>query len=82
MKKKLDLHEAIAIVLLNKPNRTATIEEIKNIIHKRELWFRPSDNQLPEEFQIRLRTELPKPVYQKWFEFIKPNIVRLRNCEF
>ncbi len=38
MKNLLTLHEAVAVVLLSEPDRTATLETIANKIEKRNLF--------------------------------------------
>ncbi|MBK7040305.1 MAG: hypothetical protein IPH46_07505 [Bacteroidetes bacterium] len=38
MENKLTLHEAIVVVLSQKPNKTATTQEIADEINKRELY--------------------------------------------
>ena len=81
MKGNLKLHEAIAVVLLSKKNRTATIEEIVKEINKRELYVQKIGS-LTNKDQIRLRTHPSTKsgkFYSDIFKFIEPDMVRLRN---
>lgn len=81
MKNLLNLHEAIALVLLSKENRTASFSEISDEIERRILFIR-KDGEAPPDYQIKMRTILAKGKYHHLFEFIKPDIVRLKNYEF
>jgi hypothetical protein len=74
----LKLHEAIVVVLINKPTRTATTEEIAYEINKRKL-YKKKDNSVVEASQIKLRAKLSNGAYHHLFEFIEPNIVKLKN---
>jgi hypothetical protein len=77
MKNLLYLHESIAVVLLSKPDRTATFEEIAKEVEKRKLFpNRKGGIELSE--QIRIRTSIASSRYKSWFRFIKPNIIKLR----
>lgn len=76
MDAKLKLHEAIAVVLINKPNRTATTEEIAKEINKRKL-YKKKDLSDVEASQIKLRTKLSDGAYHHLFDFIEPNMVKL-----
>jgi hypothetical protein len=64
----LKLHEAIAVVLLNKPKRTATIEEIANEINRRGLYKRKDGKALPA-YQVMMRSKLSK---QRYIYLLKP----------
>lgn len=75
---KLLLHEAIAVVLLSKDKRTATIEEVAMDINQRQLYSRKDGGALPA-YQVMQRTKLSKGRYHHLFEWIEPNTVRLRN---
>ncbi len=74
----LFLHEAIAVVLLSKDNRTATIEEIADEINRRDLYKRKDNTDLPS-YQVMQRTKLSSGRYQHLFEWVEPNTVKLRN---
>ncbi len=82
----LKLHEAIAVVLLAKPERIATIEEITLQIAQRNLYRQQNGiGDFPKKSQVRLRTHpntKAGKTYSHLFEFIEPNFVRLRNVEF
>lgn len=78
---KLKLHEAIAVILLSKEDRTATIDEISREIAARELYYQKSGDVAPPE-QIRLRTHTNTESgkrYSHLFEYIEPDKVRLKN---
>lgn len=75
---KLLLHEAIAIILLSKKDRTASIEEIASEINKRQLYNKSDGKEVPAH-QIMQRTKLSKGRYHHLFEWIESNKVRLRN---
>ncbi len=79
---KLKLHEAIAIVLLNKSNRTMSFDEISEEIARRELYIRPKDGSPPPPYQIKMRTTLAGGQYHYLFEHIKPDLIRIRNYKF
>ena len=77
MKNLLKLHEAIAVVLLNNQNRTATFQTIADDIEKRGLFpNRKGGISLSE--QVKLRTSLKSSKYKDRFEFIPPNVIRLK----
>ena len=77
---KLFLHEAIAIVLLSKLNRTASIEEISAEINARVLYKRNDEKEVPA-YQIMQRTKLSGGQYHHLFQWIEPNMGKLRNVE-
>ncbi len=77
MKNILKLHEAIAVVLLSKPNRTATIESIAEEINKRGLYLKKADGPLPA-YQVMMRSKLSKGKYAHLFDFIGNDQVRLK----
>lgn len=80
MHKLLTLHEAIAVILLSKDDRTARIQEISEEIAARKLYFQKSGDIAPPE-QIRLRTHpntKSGKQYAHLFEYIEPDKVRLR----
>lgn len=77
MKNILTLHEAVAIVLLSVPDRTATIQKIADEVEKRNLFpVRKSGISLAE--QIKLRTSISSSKYKHFFEFTKPDILKLK----
>ena len=79
MKNILKLHEAIAVVLLKQPERSATLEEISKEITRRKLYFKKNGEPVSTK-QIRLRTH-PKTnsgkFYSHLFKFTEPNVVQL-----
>jgi hypothetical protein len=75
---KLLLHEAIAIILLSKKDRTASIETIAQEINKRQLYQRKDAADVPA-YQIMQRTKLSNGYYHHLFDWVEPNKVRLRN---
>jgi len=77
MKNLLRLHEAVAIVLLSKPDRTDTFEEIAKKIVRRDL-FPNRKGGIALSEQIRLRTSISSSRYKSWFRFTKPDIIKLR----
>lgn len=80
MNNLLKLHEAIAVVLLSKENRTATIHEISKEIAERGLYFQKSGDIAPLE-QIRLRTHTNTCAgkrYSHLFEYIETDKVKLK----
>lgn len=77
MKNTLKLHEAIAIVLLNEVERTASFETIADVIERRNLFpNRKGTISLTE--QIRIRTTISSSRYKHLFEFINPNKIKLK----
>lgn len=77
MKNPITLHEAVVIVLLKMPNRTATFAAIAKEIQRRKLFEKRKGNILLSE-QIRLRTTLKSSRYKDWFVFTKPDVLGLR----
>ena len=76
MKNNLKLHEAVAVVLLTKPKRTATFDEIAQEIERRCLYpERKAGITLAD--QIRLRTSISSSRYKYLFNFNKPNSLTL-----
>lgn len=71
----LKLHEAIAVVLLTEPNRTATFEEIAAVINKRKLYVRKDKKPLPD-YQVMMRTKLNRGRYAHLFK-VKDERVKL-----
>lgn len=78
MPKKLTLHEAIVVVLKNKPEQTANISEIAEEINNRKLYSRKNGKPLPA-YQVMMRTKLAKGKYHHLFEYIEPDMVKLRE---
>ncbi|MCB2196048.1 MAG: hypothetical protein KQH79_09310 [Bacteroidetes bacterium] len=74
----LKLHEAIAVVLLNKPNRTASEQEIADEINRRNL-FKQNDGSPVPAHHIMLRTKLAKGQYQHLFNYQSPDRITLKN---
>jgi len=72
------LHEAIAVCLLTKPNRTANAKEIANLINRRSLYVRKDKNPLPE-YQVMMRARLSGGKYKHLFEVLPNKLIRLRN---
>lgn len=77
MKNLLRLHEAVAVVLLSKPDRTATFEQIAKEIVKRDL-FPNRKGGIALSEQIRLRTSIKSSRYKSWFYFTNPNALTLK----
>lgn len=78
MANKLTLHEAIIEVLKNKPDKKANISEIAKEINDRKLYTRGDNKPLPA-YQVMMRTKLAKRKYHHLFEYIEPNMVKLRE---
>ena len=76
MKNLLTLHEAVAVVLLKQPNRTATFQKIADEIERRNL-FPERKGGITLAEQIKLRTSISSSKYKHWFEFTKPDIIKL-----
>lgn len=77
MKNLLTLHEAVAVILLKQPNRAATFQTIANEIERRNL-FPERKGGITLAEQIKLRTSISSSKYKHWFEFTKPDILKLR----
>lgn len=76
MRNLLKLHEAIAVVLLSEPNRSATFQAIADEIERRGL-FPERKGGITLAEQIILRTSISSSKYKHWFEFIKPDRIKL-----
>lgn len=81
----LKLHEAIAVILINKTNRTASLQEITEEIADRNLYRQQNgEGSFPTKSQIRLRTH-PNTnggkFYAHLFEFIEPDKVKLKDIK-
>ena len=77
MKNLLTLHEAVTVVLLKQPNRTATFQTIANEIERRNLHPERKEG-ITLAKQIQLRTSISSSKYKHWFEFTKPDILKLK----
>jgi hypothetical protein len=77
MKNLLTLHEAVAVVLLGEQNRTATIQTIANEVERRNL-FPERKGHISLAEQIKLRTSISSSRYKTWFDFTKPDILKLK----
>lgn len=62
MKNILKLHEAIAVVLLSEPKRTATLERIAQVINRRKLYVRADQKPVPA-YQVMMRSKLNRGRY-------------------
>jgi len=80
MKIKLTLHEAIVVVLIGKPNRTATTKEISDKVNERGL-YKQKDGDPVESNQIMARTKLSNGRYHHLLENEEPGIVSLKNFD-
>jgi hypothetical protein len=74
----LKLHEAIAVVLINKPNRAASEQEIADEINRRKLYIR-KDRQLLPGYQVMQRTKLANGHYHHLFDYVSSNRIVLKN---
>ena len=77
MKNLLTLHEAVAVVLLKESNRTATFQIIADEIERRNL-FPERKGGITLAKQIELRTAIASSKYKHWFDFTKPDIIKLK----
>jgi hypothetical protein len=77
MKNLLRLHEAIAVVLLKQPNRTATFERIAFEIEKRGLFLIRKGN-IPLSKQVELRAIQSQGRYKHLFEKVGSEAIKLR----
>ncbi len=77
MKNLLTLHEAVPVVLLKQPNRTATFQAIAKEIERRNL-FPERKGGITLAEQIKLRTSISSCKYKHWFEFTKSDILKLK----
>lgn len=76
MKNLLKLHEAIAVVLLSQPKRTATCDKIADEINKRRLYIRADGKPLPA-YQVMMRSKLNKGRYAYLFEYLERDRVKM-----
>jgi hypothetical protein len=77
MKILLTLHEAIAVVLIGKPKRTASFQEIADVIEKRGL-FPIRGGGISLSKQVELRSIQTQGRYNHLFEFISPDRIKLK----
>ena len=77
---KLYLHEAIAVVLLSKDDRKASIEDIATDINARGLYHRKDGQPLPP-YQVMQRAKLANCHYHDLLEWIEPNFVWLKTYQ-
>jgi hypothetical protein len=77
MRNLLKLHEAVAVVLLSEPDRTATFQTIADEIERRNLYPERKGG-IPLVEQIKLRTSITSSKYKHWFDFTKPNVLKLK----
>ena len=77
-KNLLSLHEAIAVALLNKPNREATFQEIASFIELRKLYPERKAG-IPLPTQIMLRSTKSNGAYKHLFEEMSNGKIRLRG---
>ncbi len=73
----MTLHAAILKVLENKPNKSATTEEIASEINRHQHYKRKDKQPLPA-YQVKMRVKLAKGRYRHLFDFIEPDIVKAR----
>ena len=71
---QLTLHEAMQLVLSERPNFTATTSELGEEIGQRGLYLR-GDGTFPKAQQINARARK----YPRLFKFIEPGLVQLEG---
>ena len=76
MKNLLRLHEAIAVVLLSRPDRTATFQTIARAIERRNLFPERKGN-ITLEKQIELRIAISSSKYKHLFEVVSSDKIKL-----
>jgi hypothetical protein len=80
MKNLLTLHEAIALALLSKENRTSSFDEVAKFIDERNLFpIRKAGITLSK--QVMLRSVQSKGRYAYLFEQVASDTIKLRNLE-
>lgn len=62
MKNLLKLHEAIALVLLSEPKRTATLDRTVQVVNRRKLYNRADQKPVPA-YHVMMRAKLSKGRY-------------------
>lgn len=76
MNNVLKLHEAIAVVLLNEPRRTATTKRIAQVLNRRRLYTRADQQPVPA-YQVMMRAKLNKGRYAHILTYNKNETVTL-----
>jgi hypothetical protein len=77
MKNLLKLHEAVVVVLLNIPNKMASFETVAEVIEKRKLFPNRKGN-ISLATQIKIRTAIKSSRYKYLFEFVEPDLIKLK----
>jgi hypothetical protein len=77
MQNLITLHEAVAVVLLHKANRTANFQDIADEIERRNL-FPERKRGITLAEQIKLRTSISSSKYKHWLDFTKPDTLKLK----
>jgi hypothetical protein len=77
MRNLLTLHEAVAVILLSESDRTSTFQNIASKIEKRNL-FPDRKGGITLEKQIKLRTAISSSKYKNWFDYVKPETIKLK----
>ncbi len=77
MKNLLTLHESVAVILLNKKNRSATFESIAEDIERRNL-FPERKGGITLSEKVKIRTSIKSSKYKRWFDFKPPDINSLK----
>jgi hypothetical protein len=72
----LKLHEAIAVVLLSEPRRTATIEHIAQMVNRRKLYTLADQKPVPA-YQVMMRAKLSKGRYAHMLTYNQDGTVTL-----
>jgi hypothetical protein len=75
---KLFLHETIAVILLARDRRIASIDAIAAEIIARELYHRKDGQPLPP-YQVMQKAKLAKGQYRHLFKWLESNFVWLKN---
>lgn len=75
MRNLLTLHEAIILVLVKEPDRTATFDKIATEIEKRHL-FPERKGGIPLSKQIKLRTAISSSKYKDLFRVVSENEIQ------
>lgn len=71
----ITLHEAVILVLIKEPNRTASYNRIAEEIERRNLFPNRKGGILLSE-QVKLRTSISSSKYKHMFEKISKNEIR------